>query len=148
MNGRNIKVSDFKLQRNYSFQDAKNVEIRNAYLDSKDAFWNTEDVTVYDSEIIGEYLGWHSKNLRLVNCKISSTQPLCYVKNLIMENCIMEDADLSFEYSTLKADIISDIISVKNPQEGYINAKSIGEIVIDEHCINPGGCIITICNGE
>ena len=144
MNGRNIKVTDFKLQGNYSFQDAKNVEIRNAYLDSKDAFWNTEDVTVYDSVIIGEYLGWHSKNLRLVNCKISGTQPLCYATNLIMENCTMEEADFSFEYSTLKADIVSDIVSVKNPAEGYINAKSIGEIILDEHCPNPGGCKINI----
>lgn len=144
MNGTDIDIDGFYLQGNYSFQDAKNVVVRNAHLDSKDAFWKTENVTVYDSVLNGEYLGWHSKNLRLVNCKISGTQPLCYCTNLIMENCTMaEDADLAFEYSILQADIHSNITSIKNPQTGYIHAKSVGEIIIDENCKNPGGCVIT-----
>lgn len=144
MNGRNIKIDGFRLQGNYSFQDAKNVEIRNAILHSKDAFWNTENVTVYDSIISGEYLGWHSKNLRLVNCHISGTQALCYANNLIMENCIMENTDLCFEYSTVKATINSNIISIKNPAGGLITAHDINSIIIDENCINPGACHITI----
>jgi hypothetical protein len=145
MNARNIKVSDFCLQGNYSFQDAKNVVIRNARLDSKDAFWNTENVTVYDSTISGEYLGWHSKNLRLVNCKISGTQPLCYATDLVMENCEMTAcADLCFEYSTLQAEINSPVTSIKNPGKGYITARHIGEIIIDENCRNPGACDIKV----
>ena len=145
MNGKNIELEDFKLQGNYSFQDAKNVVIRNAYLDSKDAFWKTEDVTVYDSVIIGEYLGWHSKNLRLVNCKISSTQGLCYAENLVMENCIMTpECDLCFEYSTLKAEINSPVTSIKNPSTGTIKAHSVGEIIYDENCKNPGTCEIVV----
>ncbi|MDR1154001.1 MAG: DUF3737 family protein [Bacteroidales bacterium] len=143
MNSKNIRIDGFRLQGNYSFQDAKNVEIRNARIDSKDAFWKTENVTVYDSEISGEYLGWHSKNLRLVNCTISGTQALCYAKDLVMENCIMKpDADLCFEYSTLEARINSPVHSVKNPGGGYIIAESIGEIIIDENCKNPGACRI------
>ena len=145
MNGQNINLRNFKLQGNYSFQDAKNVEIRNAHLDSKDAFWNSENVTVYDSYITGEFLGWHSKNLRLVNCTIGGSQPLCYATNLIMENCkMLEDADLAFEYSTLNADIISHIVSIKNPKDGEIKAKSIGEIIIDENCRNSGQCQILV----
>jgi len=147
MNSENIKVENFKLEGNYSFQDAKNVEIRNSYLDSKDAFWKTENVTVYDSVIIGEYLGWHSKNLRLVNCTISSTQALCYVKDLIMENCVMTpECDLCFEYSTLNASINSSITSIKNPGAGHITAQSVGEIIIDENCKNPGACEILMKN--
>ena len=148
MNSQNIKVENLKLDGNYSFQDAKNVEVRNSYLDSKDAFWKTENVTVYDSVINGEYLGWHSKNLRLVNCTISSTQALCYIKDLIMENCVMmPECDLCFEYSTLQATINSHITSIKNPGKGYINAQSIGEIVIDENCKEPEACgIKTIYN--
>ena len=143
MNSKNIEIENFNLQGNYSFQDAKNVVVRNSYLDSKDAFWKTEDVTVYDSVIIGEYLGWHSKNLRLVNFKISSTQALCYVTNLVMENCeMLPESDLCFEYSTLKADINSHITSIKNPNTGSIKAKSVGEIIFDENCKNPGTCII------
>ncbi|MDR0976524.1 MAG: DUF3737 family protein, partial [Prevotellaceae bacterium] len=34
MNGRNIEIDDFRLQGNYSFQDAKNVVIRNSILNS------------------------------------------------------------------------------------------------------------------
>jgi len=144
MNVVGIDVDGFNLQGNYSFQDAKNVVIRNAFLDSKDAFWKTENVTVYDSEIIGEYLGWYSKNIRFVNCKISSTQPLCYCTNLVLENCILDkDCDLCFEYSTIEATINSPVISVKNPGKGFIKAESIGELVIDKNCKNPGACIIT-----
>jgi hypothetical protein len=145
MNSENIKIENLKLDGNYSFQDAKNVEIRNSHLNSKDAFWKTENVTVYDSVISGEYLGWHSKNLRLVNCTISGTQALCYVKDLIMENCVMlSDADLCFEYTTLKAVINSHITSIKNPRGGHIFAESIGEIIIDENCKNPGECKIEL----
>jgi hypothetical protein len=138
-----IDVDGFNLQGNYSFQDAKNVVVRNAYLDSKDAFWKTENVTVYDSEIIGEYLGWYSKNLRLVNCKISSTQPLCYCTNLILENCTMDgDCDLCFEDTTLQAVVNSHIVSVKNPGAGFIQADSIGELIQDKNCKDPNACKI------
>ncbi|MCU4166587.1 DUF3737 family protein [Carboxylicivirga caseinilyticus] len=143
----NITVDNLLLQGNYSFQYCSNVVIRNSHISSKDAFWNAENVTVYDSVIEGEYLGWHSKNLRLVNCKINGTQPLCYAHNLVMENCVMlEDANLAFEYSTLKAVINSPITSVKNPGKGEITAESIGEIIIDANCKNPGECNIRVSN--
>lgn len=145
MNNNNIKIDGFKLQGSYSFQDAKNVVIRNAYMESKDAFWKTENVTVYDSVIIGEYLGWYSKNLRLVNCKIGGEQPLCYAENLILENCeFMDDCDLAFEYSSVNADINNHIVSIKNPLEGTIRAKSIGQIIFDENGRNPGACEIVV----
>lgn len=144
MNGVNIEINNMHLQGNYSFQDAKNVVIRNSILDSKDAFWGAENVTVYDSIIDGEYLGWHSKNLRLVNCTIRGEQPLCYATDLVMENCRMEDTDLCFEYSTLTADICSDIVSIKNPKGGVIRAHHIGEIILDENCLNPGACKIEV----
>jgi hypothetical protein len=142
MNCSDIRIDGFKLQGNYSFQSARDVVIRNAHLDSKDAFWNTENVTVYDSVLNGEYLGWHSKNLRLVNCTIHGAQPLCYATDLVLENCVMVDTDLCFEYSSVKADVINDILSVKNPRSGYIKARSIGEIIIDENCRTPGSCQI------
>ena len=144
MNCKGIDIDGFYLQGNYSFQDAKNVVVRNAKLDSKDAFWKTENVTVYDSEINGEYLGWHSKNLRLVNCKISGTQPLCYCTDLVLENCTFaDDCDLCFEYSTVEATVAGHIVSVKNPAGGFITADSIGEIIIDANCKNPGACTIS-----
>ncbi len=142
MNGSGIRIDGLTLQGNYTFQDARDVVIRNARLDSKDAFWNAHDVTVYDSVLDGEYLGWHSKNLRLVNCTISGAQPLCYAENLTMDNCVMKDTDLCFEYSTLEADIVGDIVSIKNPKGGRIRAHHIGETIIDENCLDPGACEI------
>ncbi|QGY32430.1 DUF3737 family protein [Pantoea cypripedii] len=142
MNGRNIRIDGFRLQGNYSFQDARDVVIRHARIDSKDAFWNSENVTVIDSVITGEYLGWHSRNLRLINCVITGTQPLCYASGLVMENCTMKDADLCFEYSTLNADICSDVISIKNPAGGIIRVQKVEHIIIDDFCPEPGDCEI------
>lgn len=144
MNGRHIEINQFKLQGNYSFQDAQDVVIRNAHIESKDAFWGSTNVTVYDSVIDGEYLGWHSTNLRLINCTIRGTQALCYAENLIMENCTMEATDLCFEYSTVNAEINSHIISIKNPKGGLIQAPHIDDIIIDQHCLNPGACQIIV----
>lgn len=148
MNGEDIEINNMKLQGNYSFQDGKNITIRNSYLNSKDAFWGTEHVTVYDSVLEGEYLGWHSKNLRLVNCTIKGEQPLYYAQGLVLENCRMEGTDLCFEYSVVDADIVNEIISVRNPKGGRIRAPHIGEIIIDEHSINPGACKIELTSQE
>lgn len=145
MHCRNIDIENYRQQGNYSFQYCADVVIRNARIDSKDAFWNTENVTVYDSELTGEYLGWHSRNLRLVNCRISGTQPLCYAHGLILENCTFApDCDLAFEDSELRADIRGSITSVKNPRTGSITADSIGEIILDEHVLDPADCKISV----
>lgn len=142
MNGSNIDIDGLKLQGNYSFQDARDVVVRNAHLDSKDAFWGAQNVTIYDSVLEGEYLGWHSRNLRLVNCTIRGEQPLCYATDLVMEGCRMEETDLCFEYSTLHATIEGDLKSIKNPRGGSVQARRIGEIIIDHNCIDPGACSI------
>lgn len=143
MHCRNINISDYRQQGNYSFQYCRDVEIHNAVIKSKDAFWNTENVTVYDSELTGEYLGWHSHNLRLVNCRISGTQPLCYAHGLKMENCRMaEDCDLAFEGSTLDAEIIGNVTSVKNPTSGRILADGYGERILDGNAKAPADCQI------
>lgn len=138
-----IDIDHYRQQGNYSFQYCRNVVIRNADIDSKDAFWNTENVTVYDSRLNGEYLGWHSRGLKLVRCHISGTQPLCYAEGLVLEDCVFdEDCDLAFEDSALEAHVISPITSIKNPRTGLIEAPSIGEIIIDEHCKAPADCKI------
>ena len=137
MNSENIKISDFTLSGNYSFDGAKNIEVHNAKLLSKDAFWNCENVTVYDSLIIGEYLGWNSKNVRFVNCTIDSLQGMCYMDNVELENCKLLNTTLAFEYSTVKADIVSTIDSITNPYEGMIRAEEIKEIIFEEAYVDP-----------
>lgn len=126
-----MTVDGLSMKGKYSFQYIENAVFKNCIFKTKDAFWHAKNVTVYDSVISGEYLAWYSENLRLVRCRISGTQPFCYCKGLILEDCEMEDTDLSFERSDVRADIKGNIVSVKNPVSGYINADSIGEIILD-----------------
>jgi len=132
MNSCDMVIDNFRLDGNYSFDGCKNVIIRNSSLLSKDAFWNSENITVYDSFISGEYLGWNAKNLTLINCTIESLQGLCYIENLVMKNCKLINTTLSFEYSTVDAEIIGEIDSVKNPKSGIIRADSIKELIMEE----------------
>ena len=83
----------------------------------------------------GEYLAWYCEDVTFENCTLIGTQPLCYCKNLKLVNCRMVDCDLSFERSTVEADIVGHIDSVKNPY-GRVVADSIGEIIesTDDRC--------------
>lgn len=141
---KNMKICDLSMTGKYSFQYVENAEIRSSHFKTKDAFWHAKNVTVYDSVIEGEYLAWYSENIKLVNCKIKGTQPFCYCKGLVLENCTMEDADLSFENSSVEATVIGNIVSVKNPNAGYIKADSIGEIIWDEKHQKNSTCNIKI----
>lgn len=143
MNSRNLKLQDFQLVGNYSFDGVKNMEIRHARLLSKDAFWNSENVTVYDSFLSGEYLGWNAKNLTLINCTIESLQGLCYIENLVMKNCSLLNTTLAFEYSTVDVEIEGKIGSVMNPAGGSIRADYIGELIMEKDRVNPEKTVIT-----
>ncbi|MDE6501782.1 MAG: DUF3737 family protein [Ruminococcus sp.] len=132
MNCSDIEIDGLKLVGNYSFDGGKNIVVRNSTLLSKDAFWNCENVTVYDSFISGEYLAWNSKNITFINCTIESLQGLCYIDNLVMKNCRLINTTLAFEYSTVNAEIVSHIDSVKNSYSGVIKAKSVGEIIMED----------------
>ena len=115
----------------YSFQYIENSIFNNCNFDTKDAFWHAKNVTVRNSVVKGEYLAWYSENITFENCEIIGTQPLCYCKNLRLINCKMIDCDLSFEKSSVKADIVGEIDSVKNPTDGYVIADNIKEVIYD-----------------
>lgn len=138
----NVTLNGFSMKGKYSFQYVNGLMIENSVLDTKDAFWHAKNVTVKNSTVKGEYLGWFSENLTLINCHISGTQPLCYCKGLKLIDCTMDETDLSFEYSEVEADIIGNIVSVKNPAGGYIKADSIGEIITDDS-IMENNCSVT-----
>lgn len=131
MGSSDIEIEGFTLVGNYSFDGAKNLTIRDAKILSKDAFWNSENVTVYDSFISGEYLGWNSKNVTFVNCTIESLQGMCYMENLVLKNCKLLNTNLAFEYSTIDAEVDSNIESIKNPYSGRVVAKDIGEVIFN-----------------
>ena len=139
---KDVEIENLTMTGKYSFQYMKNLSIKNSNLDTKDAFWHSKNVVVKDSVVKGEYLGWFSENLTFINCKIIGTQPLCYCKNLKLINCTMEDTDLAFEYSDVKADVKGHILSVKNPKSGTITADSIGDIIMEDAVMKCSGKVL------
>lgn len=138
-----VRLKNVSLNGNYAFQYAKNVVVENCILNSKDSFWEAENVVVRDSVINGEYLAWYSKNLRLERCHITETQPLCYCDDLVLEDCTMgADADLAFEYSSVRATVKGHVPSIKNPRTGFIRYGSVGEIILDSNMKAPGDCVL------
>ena len=128
--GLNMKNSSLKGK--YSFQYIENSTFDNCNFDTKDAFWHAKNIVVKNSVVKGEYLAWYSENITFENCTIIGTQPLCYCKGLKLINCKMIDCDLSFERSEVEADVVGEIVSVKNVYSGYVCADKIGEIIVDD----------------
>lgn len=137
---------DFKGK--YSFQYTHDVELSDCRLDTKDALWHAKNVVVRNCEVKGEYLAWYSDGITFIDCHISGTQPLCYCTNLTLINCTMTDCDLSFERSQVEATITTPIDSVKNPYRGFIEAPSIGSVILDDATAIAQGCTIRVRDGE
>ena len=132
LQAKNLKMKSSSLLGKYSFQYIENSIFEDCNFDTKDAFWHAKNVVVKNSIVKGEYLAWYAEDITFENCTIIGTQPLCYCKGLKLINCKMIDCDLSFEKSEVEADIIGDIVSVKNVYSGYVKADSIGEIIVDD----------------
>lgn len=143
LDSQNVEIDNLKMEGKYSFQYMKNVKIENSVLNTKDAFWHSQNVVVKNCRVVGEYLGWYSDGLTFENCEIVGTQPLCYCKNLVLKNCTMTDCDLAFEYSDVYADVIGNVLSVKNPKSGRIVADGVGEIIL-KNSVYPDECEIVI----
>lgn len=144
MNSAGVVADGFNLVGNYSFDGARDVEVRNARMLSKDAFWNCENVTVRDSFIYGEYLGWNSKNVVFENCVIESLQGMCYMEGVTLKDCTVLNTNLAFEYSTVEAAVLTPIDSVLNPLGGSISAPAIGEVTFDDPAVDPAATRIAL----
>ncbi len=134
MRSDHLTFDKLKLQGKYSFQYVSDSVFTNCEFDTKDAFWHAKNTVVRDSIVKGEYLAWYCENVTFENCTIIGTQPLCYCKGLKLVNCKMVDCDLAFEKSDVEAEIVSDVISIKNPHSGRITVESVGEIIMDDSC--------------
>lgn len=132
MRSENLTFRRVTLQGKYSFQYIQNAVFDHCVFDTKDAFWHGRNVTVYDSVIKGEYLAWYSENLTLIRCKISGTQPLCYCRGLRLIDCEMTGTDLCFEKSEVEANLLTPVISIKNPRRGLIRVPEVQEIILDD----------------
>ena len=67
------------------------------------------------------------------------------MKNLKLVNCKLVDTDLCFEYcSDIDAEIVSDVMSIKNPVSGVIKVQSVGEIIRDDPALDHGKTNIII----
>jgi hypothetical protein len=53
----------------------------------------------------------------------------------------MEETDLAFEYSDVNAEIIGNVVSIKNPKSGMIVVDSVGEIIKDSTLMEINGII-------
>lgn len=140
LDSKDVELHHVDMKGKYSFQYMEDLLIEDSNLDTKDAFWHSKNVTVRNSVVKGEYLGWFSDGLTLINCKIIGTQPLCYCKNLRLINCTMEGTDLAFEYSDVEAEILGEVMSIKNPKSGHITADRVGEAIF--------GDAVMECTGE
>lgn len=134
LRAKGLRFNNVNFKGKYSFQYIEDSVFENCNFDTKDAFWHGKNITVRNSVVKGEYLAWYCENVTFENCTIIGTQPLCYCKNLRLVNCEMIDCDLSFEKSTVDAELRGFVHSVKNPYEGRIIADKIGEI-IDEYSL-------------
>ena len=134
LRAKGLKFNNVNFKGKYSFQYIEDSVFENCNFDTKDAFWHGKNITVRNSVVKGEYLAWYCEDVTFENCTIIGTQPLCYCKNLRLVNCEMIDCDLSFEKSTVDAELRGFIHSAKNPYEGRIIADKIGEI-IDEYSL-------------
>ena len=132
MRSSDLRFENVSLKGKYSFQYVTDAVIENCNFDTKDSFWHAKNVTIRNSVIRGEYLAWYCENVTFENCTISGTQPLCYCKGLKLINCRMENADLAFEKSEVEADLLSPVISIKNPYSGYIRVPEVSEIIRDD----------------
>lgn len=137
LNCENIDFKNVQVDGNYCFDGASNILIDNCVFNSKDSFWNTKNVTIRNAKIVGEYLGWNSQDLTLIDCEIESNQGLCYINNIRMINCKLINTDLCFELcENVDANILSDVISIKNPKSGIIKARKIGKLILDKDLID------------
>ena len=132
MRSSNLAFRNVEFTGKYSFQYVENAVVENCVLHTKDAFWHAKNVVIKNCVVEGEYLAWYAENITFENCKISGTQPFCYCKNLKLINCEMIDADLSFEKSEVEAEIITPVISIKNPKSGYIKVPAVTELIMDD----------------
>lgn len=132
MRSEQLHFTNVQLKGKYSFQYIENSVFDHCVLDTKDAFWHAKNVTVKNSLVKGEYLAWYCENVTFENCRIIGTQPLCYCKNLKLIDCELIDADLCFEKSQVEANLISPVVSIKNPRSGHIIVPSVGELIYDD----------------
>ena len=130
-NAENLCFKDVNFKGKYSFQYIKNATFENCVFETKDAFWHAKDVIVKNCTVRGEYLAWYSENVTFENCVIYGTQPLCYCKGLKLIDCEMYGADFAFELSEVEANVLSSVISIKNPLSGEIKLCSVREIIHD-----------------
>ena len=148
MRARALHFTDVTFQGKYSFQYIEDAVFDNCRFDTKDAFWHAKNVVVKNSVIKGEYLAWYCENVTFENCRIIGTQPLCYCKGLRLINCRMDEADLAFEKSEVEAELTAPIISIKNPYQGRIRVRQVGEVIRDDPVCRAEICIQSLADSH
>ena len=132
MRSDHLHFENVKMKGKYSFQYIEDAVFENCEFDTKDAFWHAKNVLVKNCVVKGEYLAWYCENVTFDHCTLIGTQPLCYCKGLKLIGCKMIDTDLAFERSEVEAEVLSPVVSIKNPRKGTITVPSVGDIIMDD----------------
>ena len=138
MNSEEMEIDGLILDGNYAFDGASELYFKDCVLHTKDAFWNCHHVVLDHCVVEGEYFGWNSEDVTLIDCEIHSHQGFCYMKGIKLIRTKVIDTDLSFEYCTdIDADIITPVLSIKNPISGTIRLPAVGTLIRDDPAIDP-----------
>lgn len=138
MGSKRVIMRQLVLDGNYAFDGASELYFKDCVLHTKDAFWNCHHVVLDHCVVEGEYFGWNSEDVTLIDCEIHSHQGFCYMKGIKLIRTKVIDTDLSFEYcSDIDADIITPVLSIKNPISGTIRLPSVGTLIRDDPAIDP-----------
>lgn len=132
LNATDVTLKNIVFTGKYPLQYVVGGLLENCVIETKDALWHAKNVVIKNSVVKSEYLAWYSEGLTFIDCTIKGGQPFCYCKNLTLINCKMEGCNLSFEKSEVNATITNCVDSIKNPYEGTIEVKAVGEIVRDD----------------
>ena len=153
---KDVTMDGCKMHGVKAFRECREVEIKNSDIVSPEFGWRTQKISLFDTSLSGEYAFfggsrivarglrfWYSENLTLIRCKIIGTQPLCYCRDLTLIDCETEGCDLSFEYSSVTANIRGNVLSIKNPLSGKIVCDSVGEVILKDS-VYPADCEIVV----
>lgn len=144
MHSKDIVMTDVRLQGKQAFSGCRNMSLSDAYIESDHALRDARDITIFDSVLNGECIGWNSHNIRLVNCILKGAQPFCHASDIRMDNCRLENGEGCFENTSIHAEITGHVRSIVNPLSGVIRADSIQEVILNEFCLAPDDCQITV----
>ena len=142
------EITGSRLHGIKAVRECGHIRLIDCDIDSQEFGWKCTEITMKDCTVNSEYLFFDSKNVTLSDIKMTGKYSFQYMENLVIENCTMEETDLAFEYSDVEADIIGNVMSVKNPRSGRIILDSVDEVIMEDAAMECSGEVIVRIGGQ